>query len=267
MKPGSLAPLSRRAEALLAAEREIVPQPERVRRRALLRARTALWRERSHEREIGRGRQLWRRLGLVAAAALVAGSGLAAWISQAPGNGAGEEDKSTAVRVVSGVERSASQASSAAAPVSKPRADAKVADPGADANAADQARSGEQSETAAGAVRKRTAERDPPKQVPSDSRSASRKARTGVSDELALLDRARRAVGRGSYRTALALIDRHARSYPKSELREEREALRVGALEGAGQRRQAEQAANEFEARYPKSVLAPQMNKSGRPSP
>jgi hypothetical protein len=65
------------------------------------------------------------------------------------------------------------------------------------------------------------------------------------------------------FRLALTLIERHASSFPNSQLREEREALRVRALKGAGLSKQADEAASRFESRYPNSVLAPTMNESG----
>jgi hypothetical protein len=87
------------------------------------------------------------------------------------------------------------------------------------------------------------------------------------SEELRMLDKARRAVVASDFGTALRLIERHVQSFPSSQLSEEREALRIRALQGAGLSRNAGQAARDFESRYPSSVLAPQMNKSGRTGP
>jgi hypothetical protein len=248
MKPGSLYPLSGKAEALLSVEREIPPQPELVRRRAQLRARTALWQERSLLREAGGMPLLWRRLGLVAAAALFATSAVAAWLTVDP---AGEEEGAT-------VSAPVSIPGPTKAPVSKPQAAASPDD---------QTSTAGQDQEDSAAASKLAAEGGLPKRVVSTSRPSVRKERSSAPQELALLDQARRAVVGGKYRAALGLLDRHARSFPRSELREEREALRVRALKGAGHSKQAGQAASEFESRYPNSVLAPQMNESGRTSP
>jgi hypothetical protein len=86
-------------------------------------------------------------------------------------------------------------------------------------------------------------------------------------EELALLDRARRAAAAGDFRTALQVIEKHARSFPKSQLGEEREALRVRALRGAGLSAKAGAAARDFESRYPRSVLAPELQKNDRTTP
>src|SRR5690606_23083738 len=79
MNPGSLPPLSQKARALLSAEREIPPQPELVRRRALLRARAALW----HAQSLPHARaglvSMWKRVRWLAIAALCATSAVAAW--------------------------------------------------------------------------------------------------------------------------------------------------------------------------------------------
>jgi hypothetical protein len=101
---------------------------------------------------------------------------------------------------------------------------------------------------------------------PQAQESAGRQKRGTQVEELTLLDRARRAVVSGDNKGALAGIDRHKRLFPKSQLGEEREALRVRALKGAGLARQAGRAASEFESRYPNSVLAPQMNDGKRSS-
>jgi TolA-binding protein len=87
------------------------------------------------------------------------------------------------------------------------------------------------------------------------------------SEELAQLDKARRAVATGDFRAALQVIEKHARSFPKSQLGEEREALRVRALAGAGHSKKAGQAARDFESSYPKSVLVPELQDDDRTPP
>jgi hypothetical protein len=73
--------------------------------------------------------------------------------------------------------------------------------------------------------------------------------------ELGLLEPARSCIARGDHRAALAAIARHWREYPNGQLAEERDALRVRALWGLGERASAERAAASFRGRYPKSAL------------
>ena len=243
MKPGSLPSLSQEVEALLSAEREIVPQPELVRRRAHLRARTALWQARSQPRETG-GMSVWKRLSLVAAVALVASSGLAAWLTLEPSS---SEDNP------SGAKNEHPPPTIVKAPDSKNQAARPTGlDPAPAPDSQDTA-------PAEAAV--------PNRATTSTAKTGARQERKSAPEEFTLLDKARRGVVGGNYRTALALLDRHAKSFPKSQLAEERQALRVRALKGAGLSKQAGQAASEFESRYPNSVLAPQMNESGRTTP
>jgi hypothetical protein len=247
MKPGSLSPLSRNVEALLAAERAIPPQPELVRRRAQLRARTALWQERNQERAAGGLSLYWRRMSLVAAVALLSTSGLAAWVALTPERAEGDATK---------VQVPVSRPGPTRAPVSKSQP--VVLEEGQPSPV------GQGEQTAVAAPKPGTQ-----KHLPNDSASGSKSGarRTSPPEELTLLDRARRAVVAGNHRGALGIIDQHAKKFPKSELGEEREALRIRALEGAGLSKQAGRAASEFESRYPNSVLAPRTNEGGRSSP
>lgn len=73
--------------------------------------------------------------------------------------------------------------------------------------------------------------------------------------ELGLLEPARSSIARGDYAGAMTAIARHQREYPRGQLAQEREALRVRALWGLGQRASAENAAAAFRKRYPKSGL------------
>jgi hypothetical protein len=73
--------------------------------------------------------------------------------------------------------------------------------------------------------------------------------------ELGLLEPARRSIARGSFSDALPAILQHQREYPRGQLVEEREALRVRALWGMGARTEAESAATLFRRRYPHSGL------------
>lgn len=85
--------------------------------------------------------------------------------------------------------------------------------------------------------------------------------------ELALLEPARSSISRGDYSAALAAIGRHRREFPSGQLSEEREALRVRALWGLGQRPAALTAAKAFRKRYPKSALLGWLKDQGDEAP
>ncbi len=73
--------------------------------------------------------------------------------------------------------------------------------------------------------------------------------------ELTLLEPARRSIAQSDFAGALAAIARHQREYPRGQLAEEREALRVRAIWGMGDKVAAESAAARFRKRYPHSGL------------
>jgi hypothetical protein len=72
-----------------------------------------------------------------------------------------------------------------------------------------------------------------------------------------LLDTARAALGRRDSAGALEALDAHERQFPSSILLEEREALAIKALVGAGRRAEAEARGARFRSRYPNSILRP----------
>ena len=82
--------------------------------------------------------------------------------------------------------------------------------------------------------------------------------------ELGVLDPARKSIARGDYTGAMGAIARHQREYPRGQLAEEREALRVRALWGTGQKASAESAAAAFRQRYPRSMLLSWMKEPAR---
>jgi len=84
--------------------------------------------------------------------------------------------------------------------------------------------------------------------------------------ELDLLQRAHAAYTRRDFSTALTLISEHARRFPRGNLAEQREALRVRSLAGAGRGDEAHRAAAGFGLRFPRSVLLPQIE-GGSESP
>ena len=73
--------------------------------------------------------------------------------------------------------------------------------------------------------------------------------------ELELLHRAHAAYGTRDFANALRLLAEHGRRFPNGRLAEEREALRVRALNSSGQSETARRAAHAFAARFPHSVL------------
>ena len=73
--------------------------------------------------------------------------------------------------------------------------------------------------------------------------------------EILLLEPARRSLSRGDYAGALASLGQHRREFPNGQLRQERDALRVRALWGLGQKPAALAAASAFRKRYPRSAL------------
>jgi hypothetical protein len=73
--------------------------------------------------------------------------------------------------------------------------------------------------------------------------------------EVALLAPARTSLARGDFGGALSALAQHQRDYPHGQLAQERDALRVRALWGAGQKQAAEMAAAAFRRRYPRSGL------------
>ena len=78
--------------------------------------------------------------------------------------------------------------------------------------------------------------------------------------ELELLQRAQAAYTGHEFSTALGLIAEHTHRFSRGHLAEEREALRVRCLSGAGRTDEAHRAATEFAARFPRSVLLPRID-------
>jgi hypothetical protein len=85
--------------------------------------------------------------------------------------------------------------------------------------------------------------------------SAEKPAPLTLSDEVALLDRARDALKQRDFGGALAVLDGHARR-PDARLRDEALLLRMEALAGAGRSAEASELAARFIAANPGSTLA-----------
>jgi len=73
--------------------------------------------------------------------------------------------------------------------------------------------------------------------------------------ELDLVQRAHAACTGHEFSVALTLIAEHARRFPRGNLAEQREALRVRSLLGAGRTEEARRAAASFAVQFPRSVL------------
>ncbi len=80
-------------------------------------------------------------------------------------------------------------------------------------------------------------------------------AQESYAIELGILQRAQAAFGAGDFSNALLLVNDHARRFPNGRLTEEREALRVRALSGAGREKESAKAASAFRARFPRSPM------------
>lgn len=102
----------------------------------------------------------------------------------------------------------------------------------------------------------------PPMPAASPTGSLTAKPSGGLADELALLDRAQRALASGDAAGALAAIETHRQRHPAGQLAEEREGAGVLALCAAGARQPAIEAARRFSARWPSSPLGPRIRAS-----
>lgn len=89
------------------------------------------------------------------------------------------------------------------------------------------------------------------------SRAQEDDPRSRLAEEQALVDAARAALARQRPEDALEAVERHSRVFPRGELTEEREGLRVMALVRLGRNDEASRLASAFERRYPRSPLLP----------
>jgi hypothetical protein len=78
--------------------------------------------------------------------------------------------------------------------------------------------------------------------------------RDSLAEEVALLDRARTALGAGDAQSALATCDAHAQQFSRGVLREERERIAIEALVILDRRTEAEARAQRFDRAFPNSV-------------
>jgi hypothetical protein len=225
-----LRPLSSTARSLLEKERKLEPEDEAMRQRILERARAALEADRpsgvslrlANRNQASRARA-GRSVLLIAAAVGVAGLAAA---------GAGVFARGP-VQVPSARQALPILRASAAVPTTPRQA----------ANAV------EMQPTATPTV----VEPRPAAVAPAESSHAPNASTYAL--ELGLLEPARSSIAHGDFGAALTAVARHQREYPHGQLTEEREALRVRALWGMGQKAAAEGAAVTFRKRYPRSGL------------
>jgi hypothetical protein len=97
--------------------------------------------------------------------------------------------------------------------------------------------------------------------------ASARSAREHYALELKVLEPARAALASRDFSTALSAIAEHERRFPEGELTEEREALRVQSLSGLHRSDEASRAAAAFRRRFPGSVLLERIEHSLQPSP
>ena len=233
MSPRPLEPVPREIVALLASERSIEPEPEAVRRRALLRARAAARWQQGKIRPSA-GPPAWLRgIPPVAAAAAIC-----------------LVITALCAAVVQATRRTAQPAESAS-----PRQPEPASAPLTSANG-----TRHPSEAASALV-----ESEAKPEAVGSSRPAFRE--DGYASELRLLEPARQAVSAGNLASALGSIAAHERRFPNGRLAEEREALRVKALRGLGRTDDARRAAAEFRQQFPRSVLSSQMGEAPRATP
>jgi hypothetical protein len=77
--------------------------------------------------------------------------------------------------------------------------------------------------------------------------------------ERLLVERARTAVQGERWEQALEALRQHEQRFPRGADREERDALRVEALAGAGRTAEAGALARRFFGQYPGSIYAPRL--------
>jgi len=229
MKPTKTSHFSPDVEALLAAERIVVEQPDEVRVRAFLRARAAM-----SNRSL-RPKSVFGLKWMLAAAVLFVAVSLSA----------------AAIRSRRQVEVPAYEPSPVAA---KPTEPAQVARVLSEPLTGDQATTTEQAEV-------------PSASAPKGTTSRPAASAETYALELKVLQPARAAVARGDFAAALSAIAEHEHRFAVGQLTEEREALRVQSLMGLHRTDEARRAAVSFRKRFPNSVLLSRMKSALQASP
>lgn len=87
-------------------------------------------------------------------------------------------------------------------------------------------------------------------------------AQESYAAELELLTRAQVAYAGRDFTNALGLVAEHGKRFPSGRLTEEREALRVRSLTGAGRTEEGQRAAAAFAEKFPRSILLPRPSRA-----
>ncbi|HEY2731053.1 MAG TPA: hypothetical protein VGK52_14010 [Polyangia bacterium] len=222
MRPPVVEPPSPDVEALLASERDVVPQPDDLRRRVFLRARAALSKSASPPHAAAQAGFSWRwHWAAAVAIVLVAGTlATAAIKARLWGTPPAAEP--------------APRGAAGPAPAARLPLPRSIDEP---------------------------ARGEPAAPAPRPVAPAHTLTRAeGYALELKVLQPARAALARADVTAALAAIAEHERRFPNGQLTEEREALRVLALAGAHRSEEARRAAATFRMRFPRSMLLARMN-------
>jgi hypothetical protein len=223
MRPPVVEPLSPDVEALLASERDVVPQPDDFKRRAFLRARAAMSKSVSAPHKAAQPVSFWKWHWAVAVAGVLVAGTLATAAIKARLWGPPPAAE-PAPRGAPGA--------AAAARLPAPPPSPSIDEPASAAPA--------------------------PARAFAPPRTLTRAE--GYALELKVLEPARAAVARADVTAAMAAIAEHERRFPNGQLTEEREALRVLALAGARRSEEARHAAATFRKRFPRSMLLARMN-------
>jgi hypothetical protein len=219
-------PLAADVDALLAKERIVESQPERVRRRAVSRARAVIWGG-SSAVPVRSGFGGW---GLkVAVAAVVISTALSAAAIRAM-----VKSRASVVEPPPAAQNRQTAITPPAAPMMSTIEQKDIQD-----------------QVAPGAKDEAPIHGAPA--VP------PRTAHERYALELEVLQPARAAVALRDFSSALPILAEHERRFPNGRLAEEREALRVQALSGMGRMEEAGRAAAAFRERFPGSVLLSRM--------
>ncbi len=99
-------------------------------------------------------------------------------------------------------------------------------------------------------------EHAPTAATPSAATTNSTRPAQAVEAEVARLDAARRALGRGNAALAFIELDRHAATFPRGVLLAEATVLRISALQQSGKSAEAARLGHQFLARHPSHPLA-----------
>lgn len=235
-------------ESLLGIEREILPQPASLRARALERARASL--PRSHGPRVLSYPSKRGSARVGQAAALVAIFSAFSAAAFYAGYTRGER---------SSLAREVPRLMSLSAPVS-------VVLGGLQAPSANSSATHTNGPLPAPPANDAAGNTDAPLREPlrpavkTETASTAPTGSIAFAEELRVLQPAQRAVTKRQYGVALTSIAEHARRFPRGQLAEEREALRIRALLGLGRRAEAQQAGADFRRRFPRSLLVKRLD-------